>query len=134
MNICILSVMFAITLLYAYPVPSQESLFSARVTDRGGNQYLLDSFKRYEYDFFNCRMRDAPFKLSFEQIASIDFLEEPDASLKGYTRANVTLTDGSTSTLYFSSDSVFVNGTESNFAVKLSIPLEELLTITFVRK
>ena len=134
MRIRILSLMFVVTLVSASPVPSQESLFSARVTDRDGNQYLLDSFKRYEYEFFNCRMRDAPFKLSFEQIGSIDFLEEPDASLKGYTRANVTLTDGSTSAVYFSSESVFVKGTESNFAVELSIPLEELQTIAFVRE
>ena len=113
---------------------SQDSLYSARVLDRTNNEYVLDNFKRYEYDFFNCRLRDAPFKLSFEQILSIDFIEEPDTTVKGYTLATVTLTDGNATAVFLSSDSVVVNGTESNFTVQLRIPLEEVKTITFVRQ
>jgi len=104
------------------------------VTDKTDSEYLLDNFRRYEYDFFNCRLRDVPFKLSFEQILSVDFIEEPDTTVKGYTLATVTLTGGNTTAVYLSSDSVVVNGTESNFAVELSIPLREIKTITFVRE
>ena len=113
---------------------SQEAAYSARVTDKTDSEYLLDNFRRYEYDFFNCRLRDVPFKLSFEQILSVDFIEEPDTTVKGYTLATVTLTGGNTTAVYLSSDSVVVNGTESNFAVELSIPLREIKTITFVRE
>ncbi len=113
---------------------SQEALYSARVIDRADNEYFLDNFKRYEYDFFNCRLRNVPFKLSFEQILSIDFVEEPDTSVKGYTMATVTLADGTATAVFLSSDSVVVNGTESNFTVELSIPLGEIKTITFVRE
>jgi hypothetical protein len=95
---------------------------------------MLDRFRRYEYAFFNCRLRDAPFKLAFDQVLSIDFVEEPDASFKGYTRATVTLADGNTAAVYISSDSVVVKGTESRFAVELAIPLEEVQTIAFIRE
>jgi len=129
-------VIFALILFSHLPYHSfsQEALYSARVMDRAANEYVLDNFKRYKYDFFNCRLRDAPFKLSFEQIRSIDFIEEPDTTLKGYTLATVTLTDGNATAVFLSSDSVVINGTESNFTVQLTIPLEEVKTITFVRQ
>ena len=132
----ILFIIFALILLSLSPRHSfsQEALYSARVVDRTGSEYVLDNFRRYEYDFFNCRLRDVPFKLSFEQILSIDFIEEPDITVKGYTLATVTSTDGNTSAVYLSSDAVIVNGTESNYAVELTIPLGEVKTITFVRE
>ena len=128
-------VIFALILFSHLPHHSfsQEALYSARVIDRTDNEYVLDNFKRYEYDFFNARLRDVPFKLSFKQILSIDFIEEPDTSVKGYTLATVTLTDGNTMAVYLSSDSVVVNGKESNFTVQLTIHLGEVKTITFVR-
>ena len=136
MNHRIFFVIFSLILFSHLPYHSfsQEALYSARVIDRAANEYVLDNFKRYEYNFFNCRLRDAPFKLSFEQIRSIDFIEEPDTTVKGYTLANVTLMDGNATAVFLSSDSVVVNGTESNFTVDLTIPLGEVKTITFVRE
>lgn len=136
MNHRIFFVIFALILFSHLPYRSfsQEALYSARVVDRADNEYVLDNFKRYKYDFFNCRLRDVRFKLRFEQILSIDFIEEPDTSVKGYTLAAVTLTDGNATAVLLSSDSVVVNGTESNFTVQLRIPLGEVKTITFVRE
>jgi hypothetical protein len=132
----ILIVLFTIILLshFAHHSFAQEAFYSARVVDRTDNEYLLDNFRRYEYDFFNCRLRDVPFKLSFEKILSIDFVEEADTTVKGYTLATVTLVDGNTTAVYLSSDSVVVNGRESNFTVELTIPLGDVKTITFVRE
>jgi hypothetical protein len=133
-TVCLSFTVFIFLTVFSGSSFSQEVSYSARVTDRSNNEYLLHNFKRYEYDSFNCRLHDTPFKLSFSQVRSIDFVELPDTTVKGYTLANVVLVDGNTATVYLSSDSTIVGGTESNFKVELKIPLGEIKTITFIRE
>jgi hypothetical protein len=129
-SLCVILIFFSL-----FPIDdcfAESEGYTARMTDTDGNEYLFENFSRNGYEHFNCMVQDTVFKLDFNRIRSITFDDTSEIKAEGYRRATVVLTTNHSSTLYIATDTAEVGGIESNLAISLKLPLEQVTSIIFI--
>ena len=111
---------------------SEESSYTALVTDSHNNSYTLMNFSVAGYKHFTCRLQNSYFRIEFERIRSVQITQLKEPAYKGYSDCVITYTAGGQANVLLRTESYWVEGTEENLQIKLTIPLSEISTIDLI--
>ncbi|MBN1522877.1 MAG: hypothetical protein JW904_00230 [Spirochaetales bacterium] len=110
------------------------TVYSATVTDKSNAIFTLKEISVSGYTWFHCLLKDSMFKMPFDLIRSITFIETAEPPFKGYAESTLAYAAGGQVQLYVDLDNYWIEGVNEALQITMKIPLNDISTIIIIQE